>query len=117
MQLYEQQKDSQKKKESDIINIMAITTFIVVLPILIFLLAVVNSFVLSLLWGWYIVPFFGAKPLPLAIAFGMSIIIEYLTSNLYSNIDNNKSFKDKIIFKLSFIISTILLGWVGTFFI
>jgi hypothetical protein len=38
-----------------------------------------RGYVLSVLWGWFVVPFFGARPLPLAMAIGISLIVGFLT--------------------------------------
>lgn len=40
-----------------------------------------RAYVLTALWGWYIVPGFGAAPLKMAIAFGALVIIAAFMSS------------------------------------
>jgi hypothetical protein len=37
-----------------------------------------KAWVLTKLWGWYLVPFFGARPLSLPLAFGLATIASFL---------------------------------------
>lgn len=52
--------------------------FFVLLP----LSAALNGYVISVLWGWFIVTTFGARPLGLLPAMGLAIFTGKLTSHL-----------------------------------
>lgn len=41
--------------------------------------SIINGFVLSKLWLWFIVPFFGFAPLSIPLAIGISLIVTFLT--------------------------------------
>lgn len=40
-----------------------------------------KGFVLSTLWGWYVVPFFGLQALPIPIAMGILLIVNSVISS------------------------------------
>lgn len=41
--------------------------------------SVMNGLVLSVLWGWFVVPVFNAPHLSIASAIGLSLVVSYLT--------------------------------------
>ena len=41
--------------------------------------AVWRGYVLTILWGWFVVPTFGMSPLALVPAIGLSVVVGYLT--------------------------------------
>jgi hypothetical protein len=87
----------------------------IILPIWIFIMALIKAFVVSQLWHWYIVPFFHQPDLPLAIGFGIGLLISYLVPNRDFNKDNTWS--NQLLFAFIFPAFTLLFGWIGTFFI
>lgn len=50
-----------------------------ILPVLVFLLAVFNAWVVHMLWGYYIAPTFNLTELTMVQAYGLSVFITYLT--------------------------------------
>jgi hypothetical protein len=44
-----------------------------------------KGFVLTILWGWFMVPTFGLQPLAIAPAIGVSIVVGYLTHQRHQN--------------------------------
>jgi len=102
-------------KESTIAAAIVVIGLLIAIPGIIFLMAIINAFVISTLWGWYIVPFFLSKPLPLSIAFGLSLLIGYMQSGLYRKDDRET--KEKIIQAIVVPSVTLFFGWAGTFFI
>ena len=46
--------------------------------------AIINGWVLSILWEWFIAPVFNLPSLSLPLAIGLALVISYLT---YQNID------------------------------
>jgi hypothetical protein len=43
--------------------------------------AILQGFVLSVLWGWFVVPTFDAPVLSIPVAIGVSIIVKMLTAH------------------------------------
>jgi hypothetical protein len=88
---------------------------IFLLPGIIFVAALVKAFVISTLWHWYIVPFFHVADMPMAIAFGLSLMINYIIPTR----DNFKDLKTGEKFLHIFLAPAVVLlfGWVGTYFI
>lgn len=56
-----------------------------------FLLLVFKSCIVTKLWGWFVVPFFEMKPLPIAYAIGFLLII----SIVKGKVNINKELDDK----------------------
>ena len=88
---------------------------LLILPVMIFVLAVVKAFVISTLWHWYIVPFFHLPDLPLAIAFGIGLLTSYLVPGSEHNSD--KTLGEKASYFIILPLIVLLFGWIGTFFI
>lgn len=101
-------------------KLLALISLVVIIP----LSAVLNGWVLTKLWGWFIVPTFGLPELGIVPAIGLAIIIEFLTqhttSRKSSDDDEYKSNGQKvaiIIAKDIFIaLSYLLIGWVVSLF-
>jgi hypothetical protein len=49
------------------------------MPVLIALSSIWRGYVLTVLWGWFIVPAFGAHPLSVPLAIGISMLVGMLT--------------------------------------
>jgi hypothetical protein len=58
---------------------MAAVLLIVGLIPLLICLALVESWVASILWGWFVVPTFGLPPLSLALALGLAVTVRLIT--------------------------------------
>ncbi len=43
--------------------------------------AIVNGYVFSILWGWFVVPVFHVPELGVATAIGLSMVVTYLTAH------------------------------------
>ena len=84
-------------------------------PGMLFLAAIVKAYVLSTLWHWYIVKFFSQPELPLAISFGIGLIVTYISGHR----DNYKDMglAEKLAYIIVLPAFTLLAGWLGTFFI
>jgi hypothetical protein len=105
-----------KKYDKDVIKGAAFFLFIAALPFIVFLSCVVESYVLSTLWGWYMVPFFNTKPLPLAVAFGITLIFRYLQME-YTATDTKQKLSEKVWLLVMKPVVALLLGWIGTHFL
>jgi len=42
-------------------------------------LAILNGWILTILWGWFVVPIFHLPPLTIAPAMGLSLLVSYMT--------------------------------------
>ena len=75
-------------------------------------LAILRGWVLSILWGWFIVPFFGLPVLNIPYAIGIALVISYLTvssSKKNDDIDYWRSTATPLF--------ALLIGWIVTWFI
>ncbi len=80
--------------------------------------SIINGFVLSTLWSWFVVPTFGLPELSIAAAIGISLIIRTLTYQDKSNETKkeDETFSEKIIPAIGVAIFapllTLFFGWV-----
>jgi hypothetical protein len=82
--------------------------------------SILNGYVLSVLWSWFIVPTFNIPSLNIPTAIGVALVVEYLTYQIKIDENDKKtSFGEKMSDR--FIISilkpafALLFGWVVTF--
>lgn len=59
--------------------------------------AIWRGYILSILWGWFIVSTFEAPPLGVAAAIGVSLVISYLTKQNDEYKDESKSQMERVI--------------------
>ena len=76
-----------------------------------------RGFVLSVLWGWFIIPVFPAMPvLSIPVAIGIAIVVSFLTYQL-----NSKEKSDQPIQQMGVALLypgvVLILGWIVTFFL
>ncbi|MDP3726358.1 MAG: hypothetical protein Q8R36_04140 [bacterium] len=71
---------------------LAVFGFVVGFVALIVVGSIANGFVLSVLWGWFIVPTLGLPALSVVQAIGIAMVVSYLT---YHYIDTQKGTEDK----------------------
>ena len=74
-----------------------------------------RGFVLSVLWGWFIVPTFNLPVLTIAPAIGVSLIVTFLTASLPDE-KSERSFSSTVIYSLGFSALSLLIGYVVTLF-
>ncbi len=85
--------------------------------IALFLIVIIaRCFVISKMWGWYVAPFLSAPAMPLAVAFGFSLLVSYLTMR------KTKSDPDWNFWKSSASVVgdgafTLGIAWLGTWFL
>lgn len=90
----------------------------VIIGVTVFVMAVINAFVFSAIWKWYVVPFFHQPPLPMATAFGIGLL--FATLRGWQSFEKNKSntnSSEAIATVLVFPAVILLMGWIGTWFI
>lgn len=83
--------------------------------------ALMNGWVLSVLWGWFVVPLFNVQPLSVATAIGLSLAIGMLVSRESSSSDEKKDLSDaiagvvvRVVFASLF---TLFFGWIVKLFV
>lgn len=77
-------------------------------------MVILKAWVITILWGWYIVPAFGLAPLRMVYAFGLALLVSYLT---FHYTEDKRGFWAKLGFGLFSSVMVLLVGWIGTFFI
>ena len=74
-----------------------------------------SGYVLSVLWGWFIVPTFEARPLAVLPAIGLALVVGYLTKQEQQTEDTRDK-DDKIISALVHMflspLIALLFGWI-----
>lgn len=85
--------------------------------------------VLSKLWFWYVIPFFGLAPLNFGFALGFSLLFYHLKGvDVYTLNSSYQKYKDKykkseeeiwhgFMQVIAFHLCVLLFGWLGTFFL
>ena len=80
-----------------------------------FVQIVISSFVLKVLWGWYVVTTFGLPPLSIAQSAGVGVIMGLLTVQHIPRDDEAR--KEMTIFNLSIPFVMLAFGWILHFFL
>lgn len=80
-----------------------------------------SGYVLSILWGWFIVPFFLLPALPVAYAIGLRLIALSFARVSAKDVDDNDGIEDVYMKALGIAVTLpaycLFLGWVVTLFI
>jgi hypothetical protein len=81
--------------------------------IVVFASTILNAWVLTLLWKWFIVKPFNLPLLTLPMAYGMILVVQYLTSNINANtvylqwLEIKKRMEDEDGYKISYTLNHI----------
>jgi len=102
-------------KEEDKINLLACSFVLLVLLIVTPLVAILQGWVLTVLWSWFIVPTFGLPELSIAVAIGLSLIVSMFRG--YNNTTKNENLEKseqvgKVIVLLFGPLFVLFLGWI-----
>ena len=95
--------------------LLAIVGFTVVVPVIIAVNAMLNGWVLSMLWGWFMVPTLGLPVLSLAPAIGIALVISYLTHQTIDCESKKKELEEKVAYAALVILRpffVLFFGWV-----
>jgi hypothetical protein len=57
--------------------------------------SIFNGYVLSVLWGWFVVPTFGAPTLGVAPAIGIALVVGYMTHQMRDRIFRDEDKKEE----------------------
>lgn len=95
---------------------LAVLGGIVGVGILMVFSSIFNGYALSVLWGWFVVPTFGAPALGVVPAIGVAMVVSYLTYQMHDCKKEETSFGETIakgtavaILKPSF---ALFFGWI-----
>ena len=81
-----------------------------------FLSAIFNGYVLSVMWGWFIVPTLGLSPITTVPAIGLALVVGYLTHHEIDCQPSERTNYEKVVYAVvnSLIYPAIALaiGWV-----
>ena len=74
-----------------------------------------NAFTLATLWEWYICTGFGIAPVGMMTAFGVSLIVRFLT---YTHVerDEDASLASTTCLAIGPSLGALFVGWIGTLF-
>ena len=78
-------------------------------------LEIFRGFVLTILWGWFVVPQFGVKPLPVIYAVGIMGILAWLLDRGYDP-DAGKDWKVKYTYSVILTLVVLGFGWFWSLF-
>lgn len=98
----------------------ALLTFVMgfgVLGAFVFVNALWSGYVLSMIWGWLIVPIFHAPPLSIIAAVSLALVVEFLTYHHSYSEKESKNYKDRISDMISYPLTFLVIGWVVKMFI
>ena len=91
-------------------------TFIILSLIL---LPLLNGFIVSKLYLWFIVPTFNMEPLRIVEAIGLSLIVKYMTT-ITKRSDSETTFKDLVqdnLFQVIMALLILTIAWIVNLFI
>lgn len=77
--------------------------------------AILNGWVLMIMWGWFIVPLFELPALRVVEAIGVSMVISMLTVKHEYKEDKHKTTEDRVslvVAMLSYPVIVVLIGWI-----
>ena len=97
-------------------QIIVALAFLVGVPVFVAVVATINGWVLSILWGWFIVPL-GAMALSVPAAIGVALVVSFLTHQYRSKANDDPDW-GALIWLLCGPPVTLFVGWVvKTFFL
>ena len=79
--------------------------------------AILNGLVLTILWGWFVVPFFGLPPMPIPEAIGIAIIASYLTKDINCAKAKEKSITETALTTIGYPAMNLLMGYIVHLFL
>lgn len=78
--------------------------------------AIVNGWVLGILWGWFIIPVFALPALNIPQAIGLGIVVSWLTYH-YEKSDDNTDWVHAVTTVIMRPIIVLLLGYIVTLYL
>lgn len=81
------------------------------------LAAVLRGLVLSIMWGWFVVPTFGLAPLSIPIAMGLGLILAFTTHQPRYDAEKRGNWADVVGRIIMQPLGTLAIGWLISLFI
>lgn len=79
-----------------------------------------RGYAFSVLWGWFVMPYFGVAALSIPVAIGLTMVVSFLTYQ-FTHTEDNRSSREKIIEGITIGLLhpafALLFGWVVTLFL
>lgn len=90
-------------------------------PLLMFVGAILNGWALSVLWGWFVAPVFGIPELSILQAIGFGLIVSYMTREPDSSKSKDKDDDSHPVITMMIVtalrpIFAVFIGWIVTLF-
>lgn len=79
--------------------------------------SILRGWVLSILWGWFVVPTFGLPALSIPIAIGIGLILAFTTHQISLKKEEDKSSGTQFSNTILHPLLILLVGWIVTLFI
>jgi hypothetical protein len=94
--------------------ILILTSFVALVFGIVALAVLLNGWILTILWGWFVAPLFGLPALTLKSACGLSLIVGYLTGGLkHDNKEEEEKGKEYLKYvKILNPFFVLLMGWI-----
>lgn len=73
-------------------------------------LALLRGWVIALLWGWYVVDYFGLAPLTIVQAVGLGLLVSLFTSRAPTEEDQQRSVIEELFYAAMFPLLTLAFG-------
>lgn len=96
---------------------MIALAFIASLIALVVISSILRGYVLSVLWGWFVVPTFGLPALSIPIAIGISMILAFTTHQISVKKEEDKSVGTQFSNIILHPLLVLGIGWIVTLFI
>ena len=96
---------------------MIALAFLASIIVLVVISSILRGYVLSVLWGWFVVPTFGLPALSIPIAIGISLILAFTTHQISVKKEEDKSFGTQFSNIILYPLLTLAIGWIVTLFI
>lgn len=81
--------------------------------------SIFNGYALSVLWGWFVVPTFGAPALGVVPSIGIAMVVSYLTHQVHGcdrKKEKDQSFVEAISYSIAFVFLkpsiALFFGWI-----
>lgn len=100
-------------------QVVAVTALAILgVPALLFFSALLNGYVLSILWKWFISGVFEIRQITISQAAGLSLIINYLTASFSNKQKDEREhpFLQDFVTALAKPLFSLLFGWIITLF-
>lgn len=97
------------------VGVAAAPLFVVIFATMFFPFAILRAWVMTVIWGWYVISAFGMTPLRMVYAFGLAMLVHEMTPKYHMKDD--RKWRAIITAGILGPLGTLAVAWIGTFFI